>query len=89
MLNREAIGRSKTNNKTKKFMSRSYFEVLREDVLEVNHDGDHIPLEEFAEELLTGFCQNQIQGFHAFSNVLVATPGLEQHIKVASTAMTA
>ena len=70
-------------------MSRTYFEVLHEDVREANHDGGRIPLHDFAEELLAGFCQNKIQGFYALSNLLVETPGLEMHAKIASSAMTA
>ena len=70
-------------------MNRSYFEVRREDVLEATDDCGRIPIEEFVEEVLAGFCYNRIQGLNALFHVLVETPGLEQHAKVASIALTA
>ena len=70
-------------------MNRPHIEVLREDVLEATDDCGRIPIEDIAEEVLTGFCYNRIQGFNALSHVLVETPGLEQHAKVASIALTA
>lgn len=70
-------------------MTRPYFEVLREEVLDAYNADRSIPLEIFAEEVLLGLCYNRIDGFHAFADMVVATPGLEPHAKIVSMSLTA